>query len=67
MTLLQTPFVGVNDKTDYLRCGNVKVSDQLLRLRDQYESLLRFFLKIDKEFPHQNSLISKNPNALHCG
>jgi hypothetical protein len=30
--LQETPFVGVNNLTDYLRCGNVKVNAQLLRL-----------------------------------
>ena len=28
-------FVGVNDNTDDLRCGNVKISDWLLKLPDQ--------------------------------
>jgi hypothetical protein len=30
----EAPFVLVNDLTDYLRCGNINISDQLLRLPD---------------------------------
>ena len=31
----EAPLVGVQDNTDYLRCGNVKCNDQSLTLRDQ--------------------------------
>jgi hypothetical protein len=31
----EAPFVGVNDNTNYLRCGNVKISNQLLKLPGQ--------------------------------
>jgi hypothetical protein len=30
--LQEAPFVGMSDKIDYLRCGNVKISDQSLKL-----------------------------------
>jgi hypothetical protein len=36
----EAPFVLVNDLTDYLRCGNINIGDQLLKLADQEEGLL---------------------------
>jgi hypothetical protein len=31
----EAPFVGGKDKTGDLRCGNINISDQLLKLPDQ--------------------------------
>jgi hypothetical protein len=37
-TLQETPSVGVEDRSDYLRSGNVKPDDQSLGLPDQKTS-----------------------------
>lgn len=43
LTSQETPFVGVEDRSDYLRGGNVKLDDQSLGLPYLWLSLLRSY------------------------
>jgi hypothetical protein len=63
----EEPFVGVNDLTDYLRCGNVKISDQLMKLPVQEQSqifTLLFELRLTMEVLGQQ--IMGNSSEVAC-
>jgi len=45
-TSQETPSVGIEDRSDYLRGGNVKLDDQSLGLPDQEKVQVYVFLKL---------------------